>query len=396
MRLRHAAVFALLLGSAVASAQSPPFTPPSAATVLLEVRRPRLPGAAPLEQLRAAATARPDWLPAASAYARAALELAKREDDPRYLGMAQSALAHWWGEAQPPPEVLQLRAGIRLARRDFAPARADLSTLVAAHAPEAPGALLSRAGLSLTEGEPAAALADCTAAAQQVAPLPAATCLAAAQSLGPKGREALAALEAAITAHPDAPLASALWAASTAAEIALRLGDAGSAGRHFNAALARADAAQTRDPGLLAAWADFQLDARQPQAVLTRLKGQERLDGLLLRLLLAERQLARSGDARAGQRALAHETVLVQRFAEQRARGDISHQREQTLFAVRAVNDPAAALAAAQRNWALQKEPVDARLLLEAASAAGNAAAAQPVRDWLARTGLVDARLPPQ
>ena len=53
----------------------------------------------------------------------------------------------------------------------------------------------------------------------------------------------------------------------------------------------------------------------------------------------------------------------------------------------------AAALEVARRNWATQREPADARILLEAALAAGESAAAQPVLDWLDRTGLEHVRI---
>src|SRR5436190_2666153 len=42
------------------------------------------------------------------------------------------------------------------------------------------------------------------------------------------------------------------------------------------------------------------------------------------------------------------------------------------------------------KNWTLQREPRDARILLEAALAANDPKAAQPALDWLARTGYQD------
>ena len=47
----------------------------------------------------------------------------------------------------------------------------------------------------------------------------------------------------------------------------------------------------------------------------------------------------------------------------------------------------------ALENWATQREPADARILLEAALAARQPAAARPVLDWLDRTGLEHARI---
>ena len=44
-------------------------------------------------------------------------------------------------------------------------------------------------------------------------------------------------------------------------------------------------------------------------------------------------------------------------------------------------------------NWSVQREPKDARLVLEAALAANRPEAARTVLDWLAETGLEDVRL---
>jgi len=47
----------------------------------------------------------------------------------------------------------------------------------------------------------------------------------------------------------------------------------------------------------------------------------------------------------------------------------------------------------ASRNFALQKEPRDARILLEAALASSEPAAARPALDWMAATGIEDPAL---
>lgn len=57
------------------------------------------------------------------------------------------------------------------------------------------------------------------------------------------------------------------------------------------------------------------------------------------------------------------------------------------------LNRPQRALKLALDNWAVQREPVDARLVLESALAADKAAAADPVLAWLIKTGLEDVRL---
>ena len=66
-------------------------------------------------------------------------------------------------------------------------------------------------------------------------------------------------------------------------------------------------------------------------------------------------------------------------------------QREEARFLL--AGDPEAALRLAQANWASQREPWDARVLLAAALAAGQPQAAAPVLEWMAATGIEDVAL---
>ena len=144
---------------------------------------------------------------------------------------------------------------------------------------------------------------------------------------------------------------------------------------------------QGDDPYTLGAHADFLLDRGQPQEVIQRLKGQERNDALLLRL--AEAQAA-TGDRAATQRSV---QTLRARFEAGRERGDSVHLREEARFTLRLLKRPKLALQLAQENWAVQKEPADARIYLEAAKAAGQPDAADPVRRFAREAGWSDARL---
>jgi hypothetical protein len=136
----------------------------------------------------------------------------------------------------------------------------------------------------------------------------------------------------------------------------------------------------------LAAYADWLLAARRARDVLPLLEGRDAADALLLRQAMAYRQL---GDARAA----AATAALRERFAAARARGDTLHQREEALFALHLEDDAAKALALARAQWAQQKEPADALLLVQAARAAKQEAAADPVRQFMRETGYADARL---
>ena len=89
-----------------------------------------------------------------------------------------------------------------------------------------------------------------------------------------------------------------------------------------------------------------------------------------------------------------HTDILEARFAAARERGDETHLATEARLKLDLRQQPVEALQLAQRNWAQrQREPQDARLLLEAALAAGQPAAAHEVLDWLARVKLEDRRL---
>ncbi len=387
---------AALLIAATAATADVPYTPSDDSVVLERLAVARLPGTASLRELRDAWTAKPDYLPAALAYARAALELNRREEDPRYLGYAEAALARWWQQPQPPPEVLLLRASLRLARVDYDGAEQDLRALIESPAPEAHAARITRAILYVSKGDPSAALADCEAASAYVSPLVASTCVAAARGLAGDAAGALADLEQALIASPGAPVATLLWAHGVAAELAQRLGRTPTARQHFEEAVRRMAAANTTDPGLLASYADFLLDQGDPRQTQALLGPYERQDSLLLRLTLAERALALAGDPAAASSANEHARRLALRFLEMRERGDKSHLREQALFELGIRHDAARALQLILQSWAFLREPVDARLYLRAAIAAREPAAARPVQDWLRKSGLQDARLMPE
>ena len=67
--------------------------------------------------------------------------------------------------------------------------------------------------------------------------------------------------------------------------------------------------------------------------------------------------------------------------------------REEARFTLHLLAAREAALELAQKNWWVQKEPADLRILLESALAAHNAEAIDAVRDWLKETRLEDAQL---
>ena len=82
--------------------------------------------------------------------------------------------------------------------------------------------------------------------------------------------------------------------------------------------------------------------------------------------------------------------MMGARFDALAQRGSDYFGREQVRFELHVRRDPKAALALAQRNWEVQRAPWDARVLLEAARAAGDTQAAAPVLAFVRETKLED------
>ena len=324
-----------------------------------------------LQALRAAWRANPRDAELAVRLARRYVDEAAAEGDPRYVGYAQAALAPWWSEAAPPVPVRVQRAVLRQFGHQFTEALADLDAAVQAE-PANGEAWAWIAAIHLVRADYAAAARGCKGLAPLTTPLLAAGCRAAVDSLTGNAEAAETMLATALkSAHAAGP-EERLWALTRLAEIAERRGDYTGAERAFREALALGVA----DVYLQAAYADFLLDRRRAGEVLSLLKEAARADVLLLRLALAAKA---TGDPRGA----GWVRDLAARFAAARARGDSTHEKEEARFVLELQGDATRALALARNNYAVQREPADARILLEAAIAARQPEAAAPVRDWL-------------
>jgi hypothetical protein len=386
LRWPAARIARLLTGIGVAAAWAgvgvavaAPFRPTDDAQVV-----ERLPGAGDaavraLRRLHAQLANSPDDVKLAVAVARRDIEIGRGEADPRYDGYAEAALGPWIRLPQPPVEVLVLRASLKQTRHDFPAALADLGAALARD-PENTQAWLTRAVVLEVEGDYPKALGNCLSLARFADTLLTAICTDGVMSLSGNARIAYDELQGVLAAAPAGESAALrLWASTMLGEMAARLGNPAAAEQHFKTALALG----IRDVYLLGAYADFLLDQNRPQDVRSLLQGEVRIDPLLLRLALAEQRL---GAPELG----SHTADLAERFAEARMRGDIIHQREEAWFTLDLLHQPGPALRLALSNWAVQREPVDLRILIRCALAAGEPSTARRGLEWLARSHLQD------
>ena len=379
--LRITAVIIFLNAGLIGSASAAPYIPNSDAQVLERLPTRNDPTQRVLVSLRSQLQRDPRNLPIAAELARRYINMARLDADPRYLGYAQAALAPWWAQPNPPPEVLVLRATILQSTHRFSQALADLD-LVLKTDPRNGQALITRATVLQVQGAFEEARKTCAQLAGLAADLVVRICMANVASLTGNARASYLSLRNAFESGGNADAALQDWILTVLAEMAVRLGDSAVAETHFRRALALAPT----DNYLLGAFADFLLDQERNEEVITLLKDKTRADGLLLRYALA----LKNSQSPAATKAISE---LRDRFAAAAMRGDTVHQREQSRFELQLMKNPKLALQLAQANWAVQKEPADARIFLEAAVAADDRTAAQPVLAWLKQTGLEDASL---
>ncbi|HEV7915102.1 MAG TPA: hypothetical protein VGP22_15160, partial [Albitalea sp.] len=234
-----------------------------------------------------------------------------------------------------------------------------------------------RAAISMVQAKYADARAACQPLSQHASPLIGTACVAYVDSVTGQAGAAAQAIRDALRRHASASAPEQLWALTRLAEIEERLGHEAQAEEAYRRGLGLG----LVDGYLLAAYADFLLDRGRAAEVLTLLKDGGRSDLLLLRLALAAKAL--NAPPLAGWQ---HD--LAARFEAARLRGDTLHQKEEARFALALQGQPQKALALAAENYRLQREPADARVLLEAAVAAKQPAAAEPVLAWMAASRI--------
>jgi Flp pilus assembly protein TadD len=333
--------------------------------------------------LRARLNADPDNLGLACDVARRCIERSRSEADPRYLGRAQAALARWWDVPSPPVDALVLRATIKQSQHDFTNALADLE--IASHlAPRNAQVWLTRATILTVLGDYTGARRACLPLAQ-LAPGPIAlTAVASVTSLNGEAERSCALLQSTVAGNAASSGDEKIWAMTVLAEASERLGRFEAAETDFKEALSLG----RRDPYLLGAYADLLLDEGRAEEAGALLKNENRADALLLRLALAEFAMHPRPAACEG-----HVAVLKARFEAGHLRGDFVHQREEARFDLSLLGQPAEALRLAQANWRVQHEPADLRILMEAALAAGEPAAAEPALEFMRKSHLQDVAL---
>jgi Tfp pilus assembly protein PilF len=316
------------------------------------------------------------------------LDRARSTRELRYFARAEALVQPWAKRADARAATLRVQADILQSRHEFAGAMELLDRAISVDSRDA-GARLMRASVKMVQGRVHEARPDCAAVLASGESAAGTICLA--QVLGSTGSLARAdALIKAVLARDnrgsaaDAALPQPIrgWGLWLLADFASRAGDEVSAEAWLRAALQ----ATPENEGVRSALSDLLLARGALQEAMSVVDLPSPSVGLLARrahaqVLLRDRAVA---DTRARIDAL---RALASR------RGDPPHLREEALIALNVNQDAARALQLARANFAVQRETIDARLLVRAARAAGDLAALREVASWLRETGFEDRQL---
>ncbi|MEO7337370.1 MAG: hypothetical protein ABIV63_12390 [Caldimonas sp.] len=327
--------------------------------------------------------ARPQDPALALAVAKRYLDQAHELGDPRFAGLAMSAIGGWTDEATMPSDVLMMKATLQQYLHEFDASVRSLEMLLARPAaqPQAQ-AWLTLATVRRVQGRYADSDVACRQVARAGAGLHSSACLAENAAMRGEVGVARSALKA-LLVQPGLPVPTQAWLLTTVAELEQRDGQVGAADAAFKSVLRLEPDAYAK-----VAYSDFLIEQKRPLDALKLLKDEPRNDAVLLRLAIAGFQAKAPDAARdvAEMReriALANERPDARRF----------HGREQSMFALAVERDPVLALELARGNVEQQREPLDLLVLAQAAKASGNAAAISDARQLVARMGLHDRRI---
>jgi len=306
---------------------------------------------------------------------------ARATGDLRYLGYAEGMLAPWLSGASVRSDALVLDATVLQSRHAFSAALSELDRALALQ-PDNAQAWLTRATILRVLGRYPEAMQSCEGLGAAVDPAITQLCEQSLRALSGDLSEAYAALRS----LPQQTLSREVraWRYSELGEMAEREGDDAAAEHWLGEGLALAP----DDFYMRTAYADLLLRQQRAADTLQLLSGCDSMEPLLLRMLIARQMLGERDVA-------AQQAKLDDAFAIEEQRNEAVHRREQARFLLDIEHRPAAALAAAQENWRVQREPDDLLILLRAAQAAARPDAAKPVMQFLAQQHLQDARLEP-
>lgn len=309
---------------------------------------------------------------------------ARGQGDPRFLGYAERLLDAI-PEARMTDRLRVLKATWLQSLHRFDESRAVLGQVLNnpdAHRRNRIQALLTLANQEAVQGHYDKANAACNRLMAEYSGLIARSAVALVQARTGKAEAAYRSLRNALDRQPRTGPVERAWVEGTLGDLAAQLG-LPAAEQHWRKTI-------ELDPTDLysrAAYVDWLVQRQRYPEALALTKGYEKVDPLAVSRTVA---LKAAGLPEA--RAMTER--MDERFREARWRGNLLHKRDYARYLLDIANQPDEALVWARKNWVTQREPLDTRLLLRAAAAAGDQQVLKATHQWLTEHHQRDARYP--
>ena len=309
------------------------------------------------------------------------LNIGRKNSDPRYFGYAEALIQPYLKDENTNESILIHWADILQHRHAFKEAIGVLNNIVSKKT-ENSKPYLMRAISYQGLGQYQKALESCTSLILRSSNLLTITCVANVKSYMGEllGSYELLVSEIDKTLHSDNE--EMRWALTVAGDMAQRLGYERQSTIYYEKALRLKD----DDYYLLASYSDLLLYQKKYEKVTELLGRYMFVDNLFVRLLYAEKALGKVS-------SVGHKESILTRYNASEYAYDNVHLRDQAYLFYRVEDKPEKALDIASRNWAVQKEIADTRLLLELSIVNKQYELAEKVIEWVKLNEMQDIRI---
>jgi len=309
------------------------------------------------------------------------LKMGREKSDPRYFGYAEALILPYLKDDNLPEQIYIHWADILQHRHDFDHALEVLNRL-ANNKSNYSRVYLMRAISHMSRAEYRQALDNCKLLFTRASHLISMACVSQVKSLTGALQESFALLQETLQINMHSDKEELGWTLSLLADMAVRMGDEDTAEQYYRKALT----INQHDYYVLANYADMLLEQKKYQQVMTLLNDFTYVDSLLLRLAIAGVKSENSA-------AIKYIAELEASYRLMEARGEDAHLRDQARFYLEVKNNNEKALFLAKKNWQVQKEPADIKLLLGVALKNKNNTELSQGIEWVRSRHLEDVQL---
>jgi len=309
------------------------------------------------------------------------LKMGREKSDPRYFGYAEALILPYLKNINLPEQVYIHWADILQHRHDFSQALEVLNRLANNNSNNSQ-VYLMRAISHISRAEYQLALDNCKLLFARASHLISMACVSQVKSLTGELRESFLLLEETLQINRHSDREELGWAISLLADMAVRMDDDFTGEQYYRKAIE----INQHDYYVLANYADLLLKQKKYRQVITLLNEFTYVDTLLLRLAIAGVKSNNDSTAK-------YIAELESSYRLMEIRGEDAHLRDQARFYHDVKNDSEKALLLAKKNWRVQKEPADIKLLLGVALTIKNKTELKRGIEWVMSQNLEDAQL---